>query len=172
MATERQRKDEPIPIIPCKVRDEPRWKLDTVSDGVRKRQFFASRADAVNARKAALQDRAALGKAWAILTAAQKAKLMHTVKEIEDKGYTIEHVWLAFQGMKNAPASVCTLRQAIAETIEAKRKANRRPGYVDGLEQYLNQFAKGRTATPISHFTAELIEQWFNGRGEAPETRN
>jgi integrase/recombinase XerD len=59
----------------------------------------------------------------------------------------------------------------VAETVEAKQTANRRPRYVRGLQSYLRLFARGREEMNIAEVTPALIEDWFAARKEKPETR-
>lgn len=69
-------------------------------------------------------------------------------------------------------AKRATLATAIAETIAAKKAANRRPRYIASLKDYLQAFAKGRETTPVDRITTADIEAWFAGRREAPATRH
>ncbi|HZV36069.1 MAG TPA: hypothetical protein VFB72_15950 [Verrucomicrobiae bacterium] len=159
-------------VIPCMVRGEPRWKIETFAGGKRKRQFFRSEPEAIAGLKAAQKDRAAFGKAWAILTAREKSDLMFTLDEIKRAGWTLAEVWNIAKGQPKAKKDCWSLRRTIDETIVAKRKLNRREGYIDGLEAYLNMFAKGREFAPIADFGVAEIAAWFDARNEAPTTRN
>lgn len=174
MATTRRQHgdEEAFKISPCKVRGKPMFKLEIGIRGERKRQYFPTLPKAEKAREDAIADREDLGKAWGILTAQEKVALMQRLKELRADGRDIEDIATKPIPALVAPAPSITLRKAIDETILSKRKANRRERYVDGLEQYLNLFARGRETTPVSDFTAEKIEAWFDGRGEKPETRN
>lgn len=68
------------------------------------------------------------------------------------------------------PKHVRSLKEAIDECIQAKRAANRRPRYVDGLESYLTAFAKGREAQAVDAITSADVERWFVSRGETNGT--
>lgn len=160
-------------ITPCKYNGLPGFKLEIGSGPTRKRQYFRKESDAEAARSKAEKDQAALGKAWDIMTARQKSDLMHWLKEIKDKGFTRESLLQIAQTGNAAPVKPSLpLRRAIDETLASKRKLNLRGKYLDGLELYLNAFAKGREEMPVSQFGPEQIEAWFNDREEAPTTRN
>ena len=64
-----------------------------------------------------------------------------------------------------------TLKEAIAETMEAKRTENLRERYLGDLESYLNRFATGRMEMFIDKLGVADIEKWFSERGEALTTR-
>lgn len=175
MATRRQRNQstEPMPIAACVVHGKPRWKLDIVSGGVRKRQFFADHADAVKARSDALKDRSDLGKAWAALGVSEKVSLMHTVKEIRDAQLTLPDVWRAYKAneMKPVPKVACTLRQAVAEVLHAKSKAGKSERHVKNLTWYLETFIKGREGLDVNLIGERELNEWFDGRNESPRSK-
>src|SRR6185437_6408873 len=60
-ATKRQQREGGMQIIPCLVRGERRFKIDTFTGGKHKRQFFRTEARAAAALKDAQKDMAALG---------------------------------------------------------------------------------------------------------------
>lgn len=64
------------------------------------------------------------------------------------------------------PKRVKALSEAIAECVVAKRSANRRPRYVEGLETYLQAFARGRESMPVHEIATADVETWFVARGE------
>jgi integrase len=68
--------------------------------------------------------------------------------------------------IKHQPRKVRTLAEAIAECVIAKRTANKRARYIEGLEAYLNMFARGRGDVGIHTITSPDIETWFASRGE------
>ena len=55
-----------------------------------------------------------------------------------------------------------TIGQAVDLLIAAKKAKNCRPRYVESLEYYLNQFAKGRENLLIASFTMAEVESWMS----------
>jgi len=65
-----------------------------------------------------------------------------------------------------------SLREAIDSLIVSKRGTNRREIYLTGLRSYLLLFAAGREEVPVSRFSPDDLERWFDLRKEKPATRN
>ncbi len=158
-------------LKPGTLRGKPCWIVELGSGGTRKRQYFTDRNKAEGALKSARAERADLGKAWGLLTAGEKAEVMATLGEIRQSGMTLKQVWQMAQATPASSKSCPTLGAAITETIEAKERAKRRPGYIDGLQKYLEKFASGRESLPVNQVTLSVIEDWFAARNESPSTR-
>ena len=67
----------------CNVRGVAMWRLETLNGGKRKRQFFRDKGKAQQALDDAKDQRTAVGRAFDILTARDKARVMGIVAEIE-----------------------------------------------------------------------------------------
>lgn len=158
---------------------KPRWKVDfgkQLIEGRWKRhvKFFAEETDADKAMRAAEKDRAAIGKRWTQLPPEERAKVVEVLEEMAAAGHSLAQVWDAFRIERMTPVDETkrrTLRQAIDELLVAKRSTNKRESYIESLEQYLSQFARGRESMPVDRITVADVEKWFDGRKEAQTTR-
>lgn len=159
-------------IIPCQIRGKPKWRLDARVNGKGPRPTFDDYADAVKALADAKKQQDALGKAFDILLAKDKSKLMAVVQEIRLAGFSIEDALAAVKQVPQAPKSTWTMGVAKDETIKAKTIGNRRPRYIKSLEQYLSLFIRGRESMAVTSIGVKEINEWFSGRKEAPTTRN
>lgn len=151
------------------------WVLDIgVRSGRRRRRFFRTEAEANAAAARHQRDAANIGKGWATLPAATRQSILATLAEIREAGVTLAQAWAAYRLHRLAPpaAAAPSLAATITEVVAAKRAANRRPDYLNSLENYLKAFAKGRELLPISHVTPATIDQWFAARREKPSTHS
>lgn len=153
------------------VRGVTHWCLVTWSAGRRKRQYFSDEGRAQRALDDARKQQAAVGKAFDVLPARDKARLMGTLAEIERAGMTLEGVWKAVRSLPNALRASCTLGNAITEVLLAKEESKCRPRHVGNLKWYLGVFAKGRESMDVRSITAEILEDWFKARGELPRSK-
>jgi site-specific recombinase XerD len=135
-------------------------------------RFFATEKEAKETAKAATKDRLEVGREWADLPSHERLKVVRVLDEMKSSGTTLETVWAAWKAKEfAAPPSGPTLGAAITQLVVAKREANLRSAYVDGLEDYLEAFAKGREKTPVDAITADDILGWFAARAEKPATK-
>jgi hypothetical protein len=158
-------------ITKCRIRGERRFKVDTTTNGRRKRQFFRTWKQAQAGLAAAQRQQRAVGRAFDLLSAREKARIMSTIQEIEQAGLTLTGVWQTARSIPNAPRVQCTLRQAVGEVLAAKRSANRRPRYLKNLEWYLNLFIRGRETADVSAIGEQELNEWFDARQESPSTK-
>lgn len=150
-----------------------RWEVDAGRIAGKRRRFFFNTERAARTKVRQLEaEREQIGRSWAHLSAAERVRVLETLKEIEAAGFTLQQVWTAFsEGKMTAPPPETPLRNAIDELIVAKRAANRRERYLQELERYLNAFAKGREQMPVSSFNLGSLLDWFSSRNEAPATK-
>lgn len=159
-------------VVHCTVRGQSRWRFETFTNGKRHRHFFKSEGEARDAMAAIQKDERDIGKGWDFLLARDKSEAMRILDEMKNAGTSLPEVWAHWKATQNLKRSTpCTLKRAVDETLEAKRKANRRETYLKGLELYLDQFSEGRVNDDIGSFTSSKIEAWFSVRNEAPATR-
>lgn len=154
----------------CPGREKP-WLVDLrpVGGG---RRFYATEAQAKAAAKDAARDRSEVGREWADLPPRERLEVVRTLREMNASGVTLRALWEAWQARQIAVSTPGpTLEQAIREVIQSKREANLRPSYIDGLEGYLNAFARGRERLPIAAIRGEDVVAWFRARGERTATR-
>lgn len=156
-------------IRACKNNGKSAWCLDlrALNQG---RKIFATKAEAEIALAELSEQKRTAGEAWVMLAPNKRQELMSVAEEVWAAGKSLREVWTEYQrvcGGKPAP----TLGVVIAELLESKERAGRRPKFVDRVRLYLGAFAKGREATPVNRLTAMDIEAWFAARSEAPQTR-
>ena len=161
-----------LKIVPCKIRGKDKWRLDARVNGKGPRPTFDAKADAEKALADAKKQQAAFGKAFDILPAKDKARLMAVVQEIRLAGFSMDDALAAVKKTPVTPKAVWTLQVTKDKTLEAKRAQNRREDYIKGLDQYLTAFIRGRENLPITAMGVSEINQWFAAREEAPSTRN
>lgn len=155
------------------VRGKEKHVLDFgTHDGKRHRKYFDTEQEAIDAKGAAEKETALAGKWWAAVRADEKLEMIGVFKQMRDAGVHPADVWQAYSsGETQAVKQRRTLREAIAETILAKREAGRKKRYVDELAGYLNKFALQREDYPLDRITPKDIDQWFATRKETGETR-
>src|SRR6516225_5310603 len=151
-------------VSKAKVNEAAGWVLDLgVRDGKRRRQYFSARGNAVKALRKARRDAAAVGRAWTHLSPKRRADAVAIIGEIDAAGLTLRQVWETYRNGAGATVTGSkSLSEAIADLVEAKRKANRREAYVDSLEQYLTRWAKGQETKPIARVKLDEIDLFLN----------
>lgn len=93
--------------------------------------------------------------------------------EIKGAGLTVAQVWEGYQKSLRAPLPTGTsLFQTVDDFLSAKRQANRRPAYVDGLKYELNRMARhiggNRLVTSIC---SDELRTYFASYDETPKAR-
>jgi len=141
--------------------------------GKRKRIQCGSRREAELAVENAGIEQRLSGELWVGLSAPERVEVAAILQEMGRHGVSLSTVWRTYlDAQKGPPRVTMTLAEAIKETISVKTAARRRPRYVEGLQDYLNLFARGREEMGIHRITPATIDQWFAGRSEAPHTRS
>ena len=151
----------------------PQWVLDYYEGRKRVRIAYPSKAQAEVAMSNLKDQHKAVGEGWINLTAPQRNELMSIYSEAEIAKVSLRTVWEAYKSGKLdvVPMERRMLKDAIKETMQAKRTENLRERYLGDLEAYLNRFAAGRTEMFIDKVSVADIENWFEARGEALTTR-
>lgn len=154
-------------------RKRAEWIVDYYSGGKRIRKWFRSKALAEAESEALKEQKRTCGAAWVELSPAERSDIMLLHAEARREGVTLRQIWEAFKTGKldTVPMQRRVLREAIKETIEAKRAENLRERYVNELENYLLNFAAGRNEMFVDRIGVAEIEQWFDQRMEALSTR-
>jgi integrase len=149
------------------------WELDTgVIEGKRRRLFFRTEKAARLRLSEVESDFEAAGRRWTSASVTSKANVIRILDEIQSRGLTLERVWDAYRSGRIArEESGKKLSDAIAEVLEAKAAANRRPIYLAELGRYLRLFARGRESMDVGGFGVAEIEAWFSDRKEPPASR-
>ena len=147
------------------------WRVDFRSVGGGQR-FFATEKEAKTAAKAAEKDRSEVGREWADLPAKARAGTLAILREMEAAGVSLADLWESYRRRQVVLALPGPkLEEAIRLLIVSKRGSNFRAKYVDGLENYLQAFAKGREREPVAAITGEHVLRWFSDRGEKHATK-
>lgn len=157
-------------IRKMRLRGEWRWVVDAgVKDGRRRRFLFRTPALARAKMKELERDQLRIGRAWADISAADRAVVVRVLEEMRGRGVTLAAVWLAYQrgdGRGKAATDISLVR-AIEECVRFKREANCRPIYVESLESYLTQFARGRGELRVGEVTLPMIDEWLGAQPNA-----
>jgi integrase/recombinase XerD len=149
------------------------WELDLgLVDGKRRRLFFKTEKAAKLKSSEIKSDFEAAGRRWTNGGTSQKAKLIHILGEIDERGLTLEHVWETYKSGKIAQHhSGKKLSVAIDEVLLVKTSSNLRPKYLSELRRYLKLFARGKESMDVGQLGVTEIEAWFAGRKESPSAR-
>jgi integrase len=149
------------------------WLLDYYEGPKRIRKWYKSKGLAEAAMDEIKGQHKVAGQSWIELSPEQRNELLGIYAEAEREKISLRTVWEAYKTGKldAAPMQRRTLKEAIAETMEAKRTENLRERYLGDLEAYLKRFADGRMEMFIDKIGVADIEKWFSDRGEALTTR-
>lgn len=140
------------------------WCVDYgVRDGRRRREYFGTKMAADKAFKQGQKDAQELGRRWTNLQPHERLGVAEILGQICSAGLTLRDVWNGYRkGAQVATTGRQTLRQAIDLLIESKTKANKRPGYVTNLRQYLDAWARGQEERSLASITLDEIENFVN----------
>lgn len=153
-------------------RGKTTWLLDYRLNGKRVRSRHATKALADAAMRDVARDVREIGELGMTMTNAERAEAGQIFAEAKKMGVTLRDVWTGYlAGGRDAVLKPVTLAEGIKLYIAAKRSAKRSERYVDNLDLYLTQFARGRGEMQSAEITHEDIEGWFNGRDDADETK-
>jgi integrase len=159
-------------VYKAKVRGEPKWCLDRVEGGKRKRSYFDAKNQAERECNSLLDQIRQTGEIWVSMTAPERLEVASVYREAKEKGLTLRAVWEAYKsGQGGGVRTTKTLGEAVAEVLAVKKAANRRKRYLTGLKNYFALFVEGRKMLPVDQITPVDIEKWFDSRKEAPSSR-
>lgn len=149
------------------------WLLDYYEGPKRIRKWYKSKGEAEAAMDEIKGQHKVAGQSWIQLSPEQRNELMTIYAEAEREKISLRTVWEAYKSgnLDAAPMQRRTLKDAITETMEAKRAENLRERYLGDLENYLTRFAAGRMEMFVDKLGVADIEKWFAERGEALTTR-
>jgi integrase len=149
------------------------WELDVGIVGGKRHRLFFKTNKAARLKSAEIKsDFAAVGRRWTNGSATQKAKVIHILEEIHERGLTLQQVWDTYKSGKIAyNKSGKKISEAIEEVLAIKTAANLRPKYLSELRRYLRLFARGKESMDVGRFGVAEIEAWFAGRNESPSAR-
>jgi integrase len=140
------------------------WCVDFgIREGKRRREYFLNKGDAEKALSRGQKDAEELGRRWSVLKSHERLAVSEIMAEVKAAGLTLRDVWDGYRkGAQVTTTGRQTLRQAIDLLIESKRKANKRPGYVTNLRQYLDAWARGQEERSLASITFDEIESFVN----------
>lgn len=162
----------PVKISKHMVRGKERFVLDFgTRHGARHRESFPTEEEALKAKAKAEKELALAGRWWAMLPEKDKQEMIAVFKQMREHGLHPEDVWQGYLTGEGTVKQRRTLKEAIAETLQAKKEANRKARSLRALENYLNRFARGRETTAVDRIATVDIEEWFSKRNEAPSTK-
>jgi riboflavin biosynthesis pyrimidine reductase len=166
--TTKESQEVKISIRATRIRGQLRHVVSRFVNGKRKRNFYATKKAAADAKNSLEEQHRIAGEEWIELPTADKAEIIKVLSEMAERGLTLRAVWEAYKnGTGERVKESRTLKDAIDETIRAKRSGKRRLRYLTGLEEYLRLFARGRESLPVSRISVADIDKWFESREEA-----
>lgn len=139
-----------------------RWCVDVHLPSGRKRQFFTSRTEALQAAAHQRRELAA-GAAWADISDRDRATLAALHREAELEGVTLADVFAEWRRLRRERPAVRPITLGAAVTLCCNEKAarGRRPIYVHNLRTQLARFAKGRETAPLAEIGPEAVRKWL-----------
>lgn len=162
-------------ITQTNVRGNAKWMLDLGQiNGKRKRLFYNSEAEAIQAGKERQADVQQTGEIWVGLPGKDRVDLVAIVSEINKTGATLNEVWKFWQENHRAesnPAPAITLGQAVKQCILSRQKINCRQIYLDSLTHILGRFVRGREAELIPT-DKQQIESWIDAQPGGPHWKS
>lgn len=159
-------------LVACTIRGKLKWRLDARVNGKGPRPTFDTHAAAVKALADARKQRSAFGKAFDVLPALEKSRVMAMLQEIKLAGLTLDNVLSTVKASPAAPSPGCTLKDALAGCLTEAGANNCRPRHIGNLKWYLSHFIKGRESMDARSIGMPELEQWFADRNEAPRSKN
>lgn len=141
-------------------------------NGRRLRSYHQKKADAEAVIAEAKVQLRKAGDFWISLKPEDRVEAADILYKAKAAGITLTKLWEDYVKNGGSTVTLTSLKKAIEETVASKYRQKLRPRYVEGLEQYLKLFAKGREDIPVSQIQPSDIEKWFAARGEGPAVRN
>ena len=148
-------------ITKCKVRGKSMWRVRWHDAGRVHRRFFSGR-DGADAHAAQIRgDAVSSRKLLAALPQSEQEKLVMLYRESVKRGSDL----LDFLATPQTAAGESeSLGRVIDEMIVTKRKAGRNSRYLDGIENILNEFAKGQESRSINRIGLADVERYLDGK--------
>lgn len=161
-----------LKVSETKVRNETRWLVDlrSVKGG---REYFKTKGAAEKYLAELLDEKEKFGQIAIELPLETRSRLLACDARAARLGTTIEEALDWFE-KTHKPSVRKRVGEAVKDCLEAKRKANKRPRYIQQLGYTLDSLrdAVGET-TVCSDVTTEQVEAWLaNPDWKSPKTRH
>ena len=150
-----------------RTKGKSRYVVTFTANKVRQRRYFKTEKAAKAERKRLRDDINKAGAAWVALKAKERADIISVLHEVQESKLCLRRVWLEHQEFtKTLGRRTKPLDEALEFHLRDMEENERGSRYVDGLDQYLGMFIRGREKLGVDRIGKEDVEQWFRGRGE------
>ena len=160
-----------IPIRFLPHRKKKPWMVDIFRNGVRTRSCYATEADA---QQAALRESGNLvqeGLQALALSREQRLDAERALKALNGTA-TLEAAADFFMAHSVAGEAGKPAWEVVADLLQAKRGANRRPGTLRDAKSHLGRFVGAFGDRPLGTITLLDLERWLAGLDVGPVTRD
>jgi integrase len=150
------------------------WVVQYRNGNVRRRRFVSTRREADRIAAEFRGEVEESGRVWMEMTGAERAEVAVVWAEMKAAGVGLRKVWDEWRAggaAKRVSGPKKTIGALVAEVVESKRSASRRPKYVEELRSCLARFARGRETMDCAAMTPAMIEEWVNGLGVGAYSR-
>ena len=160
-----------IPIRFLPHRKKKPWMVDIYKNGVRTRTCYATEEDA---RQAAMREAGNLVSEGLQAMALSRDQRLDAERAIQVLNGTATLEAAADFFMKHSVSGEAgkPVRDVVADLLQAKRGANRRPGTITNAAYHLNRFVKTFGDRPLGTITLHDLERWIAGLECNPITRD
>ena len=160
-----------IPIRFLPNRKKKPWMVDIYKNGVRTRTCYATEKEA---RQAAMREAGNLvseGMQALALDREQRLDAGRALGILKGTA-TLEAAAEFFMNHSVAGEAGKPVREVVADLLQAKRSANRRPGTLRDSQSRLNRFVEAFGDRPLGTITLHDMERWLAGLAVGPVTRD
>lgn len=129
--------------------------------GRRRRAYETTAAEAKARLKQIERDRKELGNVWANLETRTKYGILEVLRDIKSAGLTIHEVWEYYQ-THHENTTGRTVKAAMAEFLEVKIEAGRRPKTIENLTGYLKNLLGPHMERQLSSIRSDELRKWIH----------
>jgi integrase len=148
-----------------------KWELDYGRDaqGVRRRPFFDSEAEADDELKKYAKEARRQGEYWAAMTDVERTTVISVLQEVKAAKLELGQVWQEFKHRKKEMSSQATTSpmayaDVVAEFNRRKLAAGKTTRYTDNTTKFFARFGAGRERQNIHEITTDDLEKWLDAQ--------
>lgn len=159
----------PIRFLPHRKRKP--WMVDIYKNGVRTRTCYATEKEAQQAAMREAGNLVSEGMQALALDREQRLDAGRALGILKGTA-TLEAAAEFFMNHSVAGEAGKPVREVVADLLQAKRSANRRPGTLRDSQSRLNRFVEAFGDRPLGTITLHDLERWLAGLAVGPVTRD
>ena len=160
-----------IPIRFLPNRKKKPWMLDLYKNGVRTRTCYATEEEAQQAAMREAGNLVSEGMQALALDREQRLDAGRALGILNGTA-TLEAAAEFFMNHSVAGEAGKPVREVVADLLQVKRSANRRPGTLRDAESHFNRFLATFAERPLGTITLHDLERWLGGIEVGPVTRD